>query len=464
MQPTDWSQLRWGQRALALGLAALLVGSAFTSVAAAAPAFGVRTADVSATTATVGENVTVSAEVVNVGDQGGGFTFEFQRNGTDYGTTWTTFESQRVRNVRPDERRAANATLQFDRPGTYALRVSGKKAGIVTVQASRARVESENDTQRRIDVRANGVSATESTEFAIQPSNRSFALQRWSTTTGQSSFQQYLTEYTNRSGIPGAVPSPAQATLLGGIDFESGDGFTESTMRIGVSNSVLANSTLAPEAVTVYQRNGETWEPLSTSVAADGANRTVYEATATRGTTYAVGRINPDVAIENTSYRSTVRGASARLYVDAQVRNRAPVAGTFRAEMRVNGETVNTTTVAVPGNGTADISLSHDVTESGQYRLAVNETTVGSVFIPTGQLSEQQQTDPSEQSPAATGSGPLGDDEQPLDAVPATVLGVNTVYLVGGLVIALGAFVAILLLLRRGGDGGGGRPDDFDPW
>lgn len=458
--------MRWGQRALALGLVVLLVGSAFTSVAAAAPAFGVRTADVSATTVTVGENVTVSAEVVNVGDTGGGFTFEFKRNGTDYGTRWTTFESQRVRDVGPNERREANTTLQFDRPGTYEFRVNNQKAGIVTVQASRARVASENGTQRRIDIRANGVSATESTAFAIQSSNRSFALQRWSTTTGQSAFQQYLTEYTNRSEMPGAVPSPAQATLLGVVDFESEDGFEESTMQVGVNDAALANSTLAGDEVTVYQRDGETWEPLSTSVAADGANRTVYEATAIRGTTYAVGHINPDIAIENTSYGSTVRGTSARLYVDARVRNGAPVAGTYRAAMRVNGETVNTTTVTVPGNGTADISLSHDVTESGQYRLAVNETNAGSVFIPAGQLSDQRQTGSSEQGDGTT-SGPLADDGQPLDVVPATVLGVNTVYLVGGLVIALGAFVAILLLLRRGGDGGGGgggRPDDFDPW
>ncbi|WP_277541315.1 hypothetical protein [Haloarcula laminariae] len=460
MQPTDWSPTERGHRVLAFGLVVLLLGS-MASVAAANSAFGVRKAEVSATTATVGENITVTGEVVNVGDQGGGFTFEFKRNGTRYGTRWTTFESQRVQGIGPDERRTANATIQFDEPGTYALRVNDRKAGVVTVVASRARVASETDTQRRLDVKASGVSASESVDLDIPPSNRSVALQRWSTTTGQSSFQQYLTEYTNASETPENVSWPAQATLFGVVDFESEDGFESSTMRIGVSDAVIANSALARDEVTVYERDGAAWEPLSTSVAADGANRTVYEATATRDTSYAVGRIDPSISVENTSYGSTVRGNSAQLSVDVRLRNHGAVAGTYRGEMRVNGETVNTTTVTVPANGTADTTISHSVTEPGQYRLAVNGTSVGSVFIPSEQFDDAQQT-----GTAATGGGPIvggGDDPLP-DAVPATVLGVNTVYLVGGLVIALGAFVVILLLLRGGGDGGGGRPDDFDPW
>jgi len=461
MQPTDWSPTRRGQRVLALGLTVVLVGSVFASVAAADAAIGLRKAEVSATTVTVGENVTVTAEAVNVGDSGGGFTFEFERNGTQYGTTWTTFKSVRESGIQPDERRSADATLQFDRPGTYALRVNDRKAGVVTVRSARTQIASENETQRRIDVRASGVSASEATDFDIPASNRSLALVGWSTTTGQSAFQQYLTEYTDRSEVPETLPDQADSTLFGVVDFESDDGFEEATMQVGVDDAALANSTLARDEVTVYQRNGGTWEALSTTVATDGANRTVYEATATRGTTYAVGRIDPDISVANTSYGSTVQGTDARLYVDARLRNTAPVAGTYRGAMRVNGETVNVTTVTVPANGEANFSLSHDVTESGQYRLAVNETSVGSVFIPEGQLSTVQSTDASPASATNTGPGGVGEVD---DAVPPTVLGIDTLYLAGGLAIALGVFVAVLLLLGRGGDGGGGNRDSFDPW
>lgn len=463
MQLTDWSLKQCGRRVIALGLVVLLVGSMFASVAAADAAIGLRQAGVSATTVTVGENVTVDAQAVNVGDSGGGYTFEFESNGTYCGTTWCQFDEKRV-TVPAGERRSASATIQFDEPGTYKIRVNGVNAGIVTVAAARTQVTSETDTQRRLDIRASGVSTTEPTDFDIPASNLSVALQRWSPSTGQSSFQQYLTEYTNRSEVPGGVPDPADSTLLGVIDFESEDGFDRSTMRIGVTDSVLANSTLERDEVTVYQRSDSHWEPLSTSVAEDGPERTVYEATATRGTTYAVGRIDPNISIVNTSYRSLASGNGVWLTVDGRLRNTAPIAGTYVASMQSNGETVNQTTVTVPASGEASLSLSHRVTEAGQYRLALNGTQVGSVLVSSSQVADSQSTDaPSTGEDATAGGG--GDIVDAVDSVlPSTVFGISTLYLAAGLAIALGAFVAMLLLLRRGGDGGGGSQDSFDPW
>ncbi|MBX0303292.1 hypothetical protein [Haloarcula salinisoli] len=465
MQSTDWSPKQCGHRVLALGLVVLIVGSMFASVAAAQSAIGFRKAEVSATTVTVGENVTVSAEAVNVGDSGGGYTFEFERDRVRF---------ERIRATIPanDDRRVST-NISFDEPGTYRISVNGNRAGSVTVQPARARVTSTNESQRRIDARANGVSATEPTAFDIPPSNRTFALQNWSTTTGQTAFQQYLTEYTNRSEVPGTLPSPEHSTLLGVIDVESDDGFEESTMRIGVNDSVLANSTLERDEVTVYQRNDTVWEPLSTSVAAQQENRTVYEATATRGTTYAVGRLTADIAIENTSYGTTASADGPRLYIEARLRNAAPIAGTYTGVMRVNGESVNRTTVAVPASGDADLSVTHVVTEAGSYNLKLNRTSVGSVFISESQAAATQRTEstPGSEAPtgtAATTATPAGDSGDDGDSVenplPSTVFGINTLYVIGGLAIALAAFVAILLLLRRGGDGGGGKPETFDPF
>ncbi|MDS0284197.1 hypothetical protein [Haloarcula onubensis] len=469
MQPSDWSPSHLGTRALALGLVVLLVGSMFASVAAAGSAIALRNADVSATTVTVGENVTVTANAVNVGDSGGGYTFEFKRNGTDYGTTWTTFASRRV-TLAADEYRSVNATVQFDEPGTYGIRVNDKRAGVVRVQSARTQVDSVSDTQRRVDVRANGVSTSEPTDFEVPPSNLSVGLERWSTTTGQSAFQQYLTEYTNRSEVPETLPSRADSTLLGVVTFESDDDFDEATMRLAVDSGALSNSTVAREDVTVYQRNGDIWERLETTLVAAEANRTVYEATVTRGTTYAVGRIDPNVSVANTSYGTTASAGGQRLYVDARVRNDAPIAGSYTGELRVNGEVMNRTTITVPASGEARVSLSHTVSEAGTYTLELDRTAVGSVLIAESQVGDTQSPGSSDAdgtgSPTATatGVGESGDDAGLADALPATVLGIDTLYVAGGLAIALGAFVAIWLLLRRGGDGGGGRPDSFDPW
>ena len=457
MQPTDWSPAESGQRLLAVGLVLLFVGS-IASVAAASPATSIRSAEVSATTVTVGENITVSAEAVNVGDSGGGFTFNFGRNTTDCGTTYCEFEEIRV-TIPANSDRRVETNVSFDEPGTYSVRVDGNKAGTVRVTPSRARIESSTKSQRRISLRANGVAADEPTDFDVPPSNRSFAVQNWSTATGQSAFQQSLTEYTNRSDLPETVPSAEQATLLGVVGFESDDGFQESTMRIGINDSVLADSALSRDEVAVYQRNGDTWERLSTSVAAERTDRAVYEATVTRGTTYAVGRIDPSFVIENTSVRTSATERGQLLTLDAQVGNTAPAAGSFTGSLRVNGEAVNATTVTVPANGAANLSLSHEVTEAGTYTVKLNRSQSTRVLLSESDI-EARQTD----SASATASATGGDAGAVPGPVPSTIFGVRSLYVLGGLGLALGVFVVILLLLRGGGDGGGGLQDNFDPW
>ncbi|MFC6757964.1 hypothetical protein ACFQER_16605 [Halomicroarcula sp. GCM10025894] len=180
MQLSDGSLTQCGHRVLALGLVVLIVGSMFASVAAAQSAIGFRNAEVSATTVTVGENVTVSAEAVNVGDSRGGYSFEFERDRV-------RFEKIRV-TIPANTDRRVSTNISFDEPGTYRITVNGNQAGRITVQPARARVTSETESQRRIDVRANGVSPTGPTGFDIPSSNRTFALQNWSTTTGKLRF------------------------------------------------------------------------------------------------------------------------------------------------------------------------------------------------------------------------------------------------------------------------------------
>lgn len=461
MLSIDLSPQQCGKRVLALALMVFLVGALFASAVAAQAAIGIPEAGVSATEATVGENVTVNARVVNVGDGGGGDTLSFQVQGTTAGQTWANFETKRV-TLDVNEERIVNATIQLDQPGTYALRVGTKRAGEVTVTSSRARVASATASQRRIDIRANGVSTTEPTGFNISTSNRSVALQRWSPITGQSGYQQYLSEYTNRSETSVSLPSKADSTLFSVIDFESEDGFQESTLRVGITDSVLANATLDREAVTVYQRNGTGWEPLSTSVATSGSDRTIYEATATQGTTYAVGRIQPNISLVETSYNSAQGTDGIRLNVEGSLQNTSPISDTYASSLRVNGDKVSQTTVTVPANGKANVSMFYNVTEPGEYSFALNQTTVGSVLVTSGQIEDSQSGD-SQSDDTSTGVS-VGDTAD--GVIPSTVLGVNTLALGAGLIIALLTFVVVLLLLlRRGGDGGGGgQPESFDPW
>jgi PGF-pre-PGF domain-containing protein len=445
MQSSIGSLRTWGNRAVALCLVVLLVGSLFASVATAVPAMGFRSADVSASTVVVGENVTVSGTVVNVGDSGGGYTFEFKKNRTD-------FASQRVQ-VPADERRTVTANVSFDRPGTYKITVNENLAGYVTVQSARARVVSESDTQRRINIKANGVSASEPTELDIPSSNRSVALERWSTTTGGSTFQQHLIEYSDRSEVPETLPAENQATILGVVSFDSVEDVQATTMQFGVDSSALENSTLQRDEVTVYQRNGSTWDRLETSVIQDSTDRVVYEATATRGSTYAIGNMNASISIGSTTTQSTTIASGQRVVLNAVIENDGPISGTFDGSMRVNGNVVNETTVTVPAAGETNLRLTYDISDAGTYDFALNEEGAGTIILSERQAAGQQ-------GPTGTAASESAGISVP-GFLPATVFGINSLYLGGGLAIALGAFVAILAVLRRSDDGASGS-DGFD--
>lgn len=462
MQPTTGSEKDRGRRVVAVGLVVLVVGATLVGTAAAVPAMGFRSADVSATTVVPGENLTVTATVVNVGDSGGAYTFEFERNGTD-------LAEQRVQ-VPANEDRTVNQTIQFNAPGVYRIEVNDNLAGVVRVQPARTRVVSESDAQRRIDVRASGVPASSPTTFDVPPTNRSFALQQWSTVTGQSTFRQDLTEYSDAADGPVELPPAEDSTLVGLVTVETTDDFREGQMRLVVNESVLADASLQQGDVAVYQRNASSWDRLETTAVEQRGNRVVYEATATRASAYVVGSLDTEVSVTSTSIRSTATETGQRLTLDGVVTNSGPVAGEYVAALFVNGEQVNRTTVTVPATGEAALSLSHEVSDAGTYSLALNGTSAGQVIISESQLQDGSSPGAGATSTAAppaetdtqSGGGSGGAPAAP-EFLPATVLGINTLYLGGGLAIALGAFIAILLLLRRGDSGGGGgRPGGFD--
>jgi len=456
MTVENGSERMWGKWVVALGLVVLFTGAVFASVAAAEPAMGYRGAEVSETTVVVGETVNVSARVVNVGSSGGGFTFEFEKDKRDFAERRVTVPAQSDRTVYEN--------ISFDSTGTYEITVNDDVAGVITVQPARARVTSDNGSQREVNVRANGVSETEQTAVSVPAANDTLGLERWSVRTGASAFQQNITEFRDPAAAPLELPPAEQSTVLGVLTVESDAGFEDSTMRVGVNDSVVANSSLDSDNVTLYQRNGTAWERLETSLVANESDRVVYEATATRGSAYLVGQLESVNEVRRTSLETVAVTDGQRIKLDAVVRNTGPVNGEFVGTMEVNGEAVNETTVMVPGSDQASLSLSHTVTSAGTYSITVGNTSAGQVIISESQLQNSGSPGGAD---AASGTGAetnassdAGGSSVPA-AVPPTVLGIDTLYLGGGLGIALLLFVGVFFVLRQSGGGGGGS-SNFD--
>lgn len=454
MQPDKRSPRQRG-RSVALVFVLLLVGAAVATPATAAPRMVYRGADVSDTTALVGENVTVTAVVENIGDDSGGYTLEYTRNGSQ-------FESSRV-TVPAETRRQFNETIQFDSPGTYGIRVNGDLAGVVRVERGVATVDEETPAQRTLDVRARSVPANESVTVDMPPTNRSFALEQWSVRTAGGNFDQVLTEYNNLSAASTTLPDGNQSDLVGLLAVDSNVTVSEATMRFAINDSRLDAAGLSQEEVTVFQHNGSRWEPLETTVVEQRTQSAVYEATGTSGAEYAVGRLNASVSVVDPVIRNEGTATGQRLFLDATLRNDGSVDGEYTAALVVNGETVNTTTVTVPAAGERSVTLSHEVGNSGTYEMALGDTNAGRIVITEGQVgTDAPDGDGATDEPAQSTDGATGDGGDLLpDSVPQTIFGIDTLYVGGAVGLLLGVLLTVAVMARRGGGGGGNSGGDM---
>lgn len=447
MSRHNWSQSNGVQRALAIGLAALLVATAFASAAAAAPSMYYRGATVSADSAVVGESVTVTATVENIGDDSGGYSFLFERNGSDVADTRVTVPS--------DSRRSVNETVRFNSPGTYEITVNDEVAGYVEVRPTDLRVERETADARELSVRARGVSTATAQHYEVpEATNRSFTLQQWSVRGASGTYNQTLTEYATPAEAPVELPASDQANLVGVVTVDSDTIVESTTTRFRVDRSALRAAGLDDEAVTVYQRNGTRWERLETNIVDADGERVIYEASGESAVAYAVGDIETGVSVADSTLETDATDGGQRITLEATLQNDGPVDTTYDALLLVDGAQVNSTTVAVPGDGERTVRLSHEVTEADSYQIALNERSVGTVVITSGQVADGGSS-PSDDSGVDTSV--LDDVSVP---VPATVFGIDTLYVGAAVGVVLVVLLVIVLLARRGG--GNDQPSSFD--
>jgi hypothetical protein len=357
-----------------------------------------------------------------------------------------------------------SVSVQLDESGTYNFEADEKNAGTVRVVRAYAETESTSNESRTVTVRA-GESA-ETGPYEVQfpaAADRSFAIEHWTVEGDDASFTQAVTEYTTPAAANVALPDSGTATVVGVLTVDSTTPTESATMRLRVNRSTLRAADLATDDVTVYHRNetAGTWEPLETAVAEERTDSVVYEATATEFSTFAVGSMEPQFSVEGTALSTVEDPDGQRIVLEGTIRNSGAVAGEYTAQMIADDEPVNETTVTVPAGEERRVELSHIVTESGTYEIALNDRDAGSVVLSKSDVStdgDRTETASPTGTDAETSTPADSDDESLLPAgVPATIAGISTIYLAAGIAVALVMFFGIVgLLLRRGGGSGGG--------
>ncbi|MFC7077680.1 PGF-pre-PGF domain-containing protein [Haloarcula halophila] len=456
--------------AAAIGLAAVCVAAlalagVASTPAAAVPSTYVADASVGQSSVLVGESVTVTAVVGNLGTSQGGHTVEFTRNGS-------TITTERVV-VPADERERISTNVSFQQPGVYELRADDELAGYVRVTRTLATVESRTESQRRLAVRVDGVPRRSTHSVSVPAAtNRSLSLRQWNVTTSDSRFEQTVTEYTDPTDAPVPIPS-SDATVAGVVSVSSSATVQSTTARVAVNQSRLQSLGLAPENVSLYSYEDGRWQRVETRIVDRQTAVLVYEGTVPNGTTFALGRMSPAFSITGTALDTENAPEGQRIIVEATVANDGAVAGDYEATMMLDDEPVNETTVTVQPGEERTVTLSSVTGSAGAYNVGVNEQAVGVVRIVDSQVQTPTPTAPTETPPATAtatptaqsggggsdgGGGPAGDGLLP-SSLPDTVAGIPTVLVVG---VGVGVLVFLLiggLLWRSGRSGGRSDPN-----
>ncbi|GGK81914.1 hypothetical protein GCM10009067_37700 [Haloarcula sebkhae] len=124
--------------------------------------------------------------------------------------------------------------------------------------------------------------------------------------------------------------------------------------------------------------------------------------------------------------------------------------------MLVDGEVVNQTSMTVPADTEQTVTLSTVVTTPGTFQIGFNDVNAGEVQVTESQLQTDEnggaepKTEPTGTEPAVQ-TEPAVDGDGGLGPLPATVMGISTVLVIGGLLGALLLFGVVIVLLRRGG-------------
>lgn len=442
-------------RLVAVGVVALLLTATVAGPTAAAPRLFVSGATKDASTILAGETVNVTATVKNTGEDGGGMGIEFKVNGTTTATDRVVVDA--------DSSNTSTKPIRLSKPGTYRLTVTSpeRSAGRVQVKRAIAEIAREDAGSRAIRVR--GGSVPTSSPYTVDmpaDTNRSFTVQSWTVDASQRSFTQSVSEYTDpqASGLP--IPSDDAAAVFSAVTVGSTDGVQPSSMQFALNRSQLRNAGMDADEVRVYQRVNESWRATETTVVAEQPSRVIYEADTSGSTAFVVGKIGPSFSIARTSVVSEQVPTGQRVVVEGVVRNTGSIEGTYDAQMRIDDEVVNETSARIPANSERTVGLSTVVTTPGRYQVAFNDAGAGVI-----QVSESQvQTDGNggaEPTGTATGTDAAatepgigdGDGDSGAGPLPGTVMGINTLFVVGGLVAALLLFGVIIALLRRAGGG-----------
>lgn len=426
----DTSETVWGSVVAVAVL--LLVAGAIVGPAAASAEIGIATTNLERSVTTLEESVNVSVFLRNSGDEGG-ITMSVEATG------WNLAERRVI--VPADAEKDVGIPVNFDETGTYEIRLDGRRVGDLTVTRARTAAVDDRENGRTVHVRGGAVDAGSEVSVDVPASNDTVDLRGATFRTDVGAFNGSVTTYESVDVAP--FTGPDGGAVVGVLTTDAPDGATATSVRFAVDRSRLSEAGIAPDALAVYRRgDGGTYEAVDAGRVNATDEEVHYEATVESGSSFVLGSLVADFAIESADYATEATGEGKKVTASATVANRGAVANDHTLRLRIDGALVAQRTVAVEGNGSTTVTLSHTVTAPGTHQAGLSGHDLGPVVVANG--SGSSNATPTDGSGDDTSGGGVGPDTGGLAGGlgglipgPATVGIGASVALLGGLLIVV---------------------------
>jgi PGF-CTERM protein len=236
------------------------------------------------------------------------------------------------------------------------------------------------------------------------------------------------------SKSPAAGTNPLGVTQLGYLSLETTYIKAAKIDSVRVQFSVPTSVTAAPGTVSMYRWTGSRWTPVDTKVVRKGGNAHVLSAQASGTGPFAFGVPAAQVSVTDASVGSQSVTAGESVSVSASVENTGGATGTQMLTLTVDGETVKTKQVSVPGGKTKTVTFGVTLDEPGKHEIAVSGVSTGSVTVKSSDSAVGGTTQTGTKTGGTGGSGG-GDDGDSSESIPGFGPAATLVALLAGLLV-----------------------------
>ncbi|ELZ81439.1 serine/threonine protein kinase [Haloferax larsenii JCM 13917] len=337
----------------------------------------------------------------------------------------------------------ANNTSSTDLENSTA---TGNQTSTGNETAADAGNETANATDRQrpanISVANMKMNVSRSGDFSLNVTTREVASNSNSDSNGQETTDQADStgpsnttrgmSGTDRKFLEETGARPAGYVIVDHDDL-SDDNIDDVTFTFRVSKAYLSTTGVDADSVALYRNETVRWNKLSTRLVGETETQYVFEAKSPGLSEFVIGATAPAFEVSETALSHDEMGVGDDATVDVTLSNLGGAAGSYTLELRSDGTTIATETVALDAGEERTVSLDAAFESAGTYELTVDGESVGKLRVVTEQTEQQ--------AGATAVENPDSSDE--------TNDGGNGPFLVLLLLVAL-AGVSIYVLFGRG--------------